>query len=194
MLCRGDFADSFLLMRPFVLVTDKPDKSWLVYPPLVRTSAAYIIGNIAEAAFPTEHFQAGTMRAFCGDQANRQGNQFTREVADRSEKLGFVVRREIFMSELGVSASNGDFGDVDVLAWKGGSADVFVVECKCLRTAVSVRDVVERLDDYRGERDDSLGKHLRRLNWLKTNPSAVCALTGIPRRRSDSKGCWSRTS
>jgi hypothetical protein len=169
-----------LLMRPFVMLRGAPSKIWLVYPPLVKTSAAYIIGNIAESAFPTEHFRTRTMRAFCGDQANRQGNQFTRDVADRAEKLGFVARREVFMSALGCPASAGDFGDVDVLAWKGGSPDIYVIECKRLRTAISVRDVVERLDDYRGEREDSLGKHLRRLNWLKANPSAVCALTGIP--------------
>ena len=46
--------------------------------------------------------------------------------------------------------------------------------------AASVRDVVDRLDEFRGERDDKLGKHLRRLNWLKSNPAAVSALSGIP--------------
>jgi hypothetical protein len=169
-----------LLMRPLVLLSIKPEKRWLVYPPLVHKSAAYIVGNIGEAAFPTEHFRTDAMRAFCGDQANRQGNQFTHEVADRTEQLGFVARREVAMSALGVPASAGDFGDVDVLAWKRDSTDVFVIECKCLRTAISVRDVVDRLDEYRGERDDSLGRHLRRLNWLKANPTAVSVLTGIP--------------
>jgi hypothetical protein len=150
------------------------------YPPLVYKSAAYVTGNLGEAAFPTEHFRTDAMRAFCGDRANRQGNQFTHQVGDRAEQLGYVARRTVAMSALGVPASAGDCGDVDVLAWKRGSSDVFVIECKCLRTAISVRDVVDRLDEFRGERDDSLGKHLRRLNWLKDNPSTVSTLTGIP--------------
>ena len=92
------------------------------------------------------------------------------------------------MSAFGVPASAGDFGDVDVLAWKIDSNGVFVIECKCLRTATSVRDVVDRLEEYRGERDDSLGKHLRRLDWLQRNPSAVSSLTGIPEATITLKG------
>lgn len=92
------------------------------------------------------------------------------------------------MRSLGVPASLGDFGDVDVLAWKLGQPEVFVIECKYLRTATSVRDVVDRLDEFRGERDDYLAKHLRRLNWLKSNPAAVVALTGIPATAIKFKG------
>jgi hypothetical protein len=33
-----------------------------------------------------------------------------------------------------------------------------------------------------------LGKHLRRLNWLKSNPSAVIAMTGIPATAIQFKG------
>lgn len=169
-----------LVMRPLVLLTNKPAKQWLVYPPVVERSAAYLINGLSEAAFPTEHFQSKAMIKFCGDQANRQGNQFTHQVADRSEQLGFTARREVSMCALGVPASAGDYGDVDVLAWRDGSPNVFVIECKCLRMAATVREVVDRLDQYRGECDDSLAKHLRRLTWLESNPAAVITLTGIP--------------
>lgn len=169
-----------MLMRPLVLLSNNPSKRWLVYPPLVQKSCAYVLNGIAEATFPTEHFQSEAMLKFWGDQANRQGNEFTHVVANHAEGLGFTTCREVFMSRLGVPAAIGDFGDVDVLAWKTNSSDVFIIECKYLRTAKTVRDVVDRLDEYRGERDDSLGKHLRRLNWLKYNPATVSALTGIP--------------
>jgi hypothetical protein len=169
-----------LLMRPLVLVSDKPHKCWLVYPPLMRRSAAYVLHGIGEAAFPTEHFRSRAMRQFCGEQANHQGNEFTSDVANRIEQLGLSVRRQVLMSAFGVPSCEGDYGDVDVLAWKDRSPIVYVVECKHLRTAASVRDVVDRLDEYRGERNDSLGKHLRRLNWLRSNPAALSALTSIP--------------
>ena len=177
-----------LLMRPLVLLQNAPDRRWLVYPPLVHKSAIYLVGNIAEAAFPTEHFQSQAMLAFCGDQAKRRGNQFALDVADIVERSGFLANRHVQMSALGVPASAGDLGDVDVLAWKPGSTAVLIIECKYLRTAVSVRDVVDRLDEYRGERDDSLGKHLRRLNWLKANPASVSAMVGFPMERIRFKG------
>jgi hypothetical protein len=55
-----------LLMRPLVLLTDKPEKHWLVYPPLVERSNAYILNGISEAAFPTEHFRSKAMASFWG--------------------------------------------------------------------------------------------------------------------------------
>jgi len=177
-----------LLMRPLVLLANEPTKRWLAYPPLIQRSNAYILNGIGEAEFPTEHFRSVEMRRFCGDQANRQGHQFAHAVADRMEQLGCLVRREVSMSSLGVPASLGNYGDVDVLAWKFGQPHVFIIECKYLRTAASVRDVVDRLDEFRGERDDYLAKHLRRLNWLKSNPSAVVALTGIPATAIQFKG------
>ena len=99
----------------------------------------------SEAEFPTEHFRSPEMRRFCGDQANRQGNPFTHSVADRMEQLGYVVRREVSMRSLDVPTSIGDFGDIDVLAWKSGQPNVLVIECKYLRTSTSVCNVVDRL-------------------------------------------------
>jgi hypothetical protein len=177
-----------LLMRPLILLSNDPEKRWLVYPHMMERSHAYVLYGLTESAFPTEHFQSKAMLQFCGEQANRQGNRFTHDVADHLEQLGFKTLRETRMSALGVPTSLGDFGDVDVVAWKAGSHVAFVIECKYLRTAASVRDVVDRLDEYRGERDDSLAKHLRRLNWLKSNPSHLCGLTGIPTTAIQSKG------
>jgi hypothetical protein len=169
-----------LVMRPLILISNNPDKRWLVYPHMMERSHAYLLHGLTQSAFPTEHFQSRAMLEFCGERANRQGNRFTHDVADRLEQLGFKTLRETGMSALGVPTSLGDFGDVDVVAWKVGSHVAFIIECKHLRTAASVRDVVDRLDEYRGERDDSLAKHLRRLDWLKSSPSHLCALTGIP--------------
>jgi hypothetical protein len=169
-----------LLMRPLVLMSAKPEKRWLVYPPLLAMNRLYVLNGVSEAAFPRHHFQSEAMLTFLDGQVNRQGHEFEHEVANHLEQLGFHTRRNIFMTALGASASSGVSGDVDVLAWKHNSSNVLVIECKHLRMAASVRDVVDRLDEFRGERDDKLGKHLRRLNWLKSNPAAVSALSGIP--------------
>jgi hypothetical protein len=169
-----------LLTRPLLLISVAPENRWLVYAPLVEQSASYVLEALTSAGFPAEKFRSRSMKKFIGELAAREGRSFTQRVANKIAQLGFVTEREVLMSLLGVSAAEGDFGDVDVLAWGAEAKLVYVIECKHLRTAISVRDVVDRLDEYKGERDDSLGKHLRRLNWLRSKPTAVASLTGIP--------------
>ena len=171
-----------LLVRPLVLLATTPEKRWLVYPPLVEKSAAYLLHNLADASFPTEHFRSKAMIEYWGEQANRHGHKFTNAVSTELQSLGWNVRSEVTMSSLGVPATDGDLGDVDVIAWKVTPSVVLLIECKRLRPAISVRDVVERLDEYRGERDDSLGKHLRRVEWIRNHPEAIASLTGIESR------------
>ena len=169
-----------LLLRPLVQLTQGSKSRWLVHAPLVERSSSYLLNGLCHAAFATEHFSAESMRQFCGEVANEQGHRFAGAVGDHLEELGYDTKREIAMTALGASALLGDLGDVDVMAWKAESNEVLIIECKHLRIAASVRDVVDRLEEYRGERDDSLGKHLRRFNWLKANSCHVSALTGIP--------------
>ena len=73
-------------------------------------------------------------------------------------------------------------GDVDVLAWDATRGRVYIVECKCLRVAATIREVVQRLEDFKGDRKekDSLGRHLRRIDWLKTNIGQLARYTGVP--------------
>jgi hypothetical protein len=156
-----------LLMRPIVQVRDDPQKQWLVFPPALATTAKYVLDNVATADFPVEHFTSDAMRQFWGDQVNRQGHRFENEVADVFEQAGFCALRQVPMRAMGVSDVEGDLGDIDVLAWKIGQPVVLIVECKRLRDARSVRDVVDRLDKYRGEVGDDLSKHLRRVTWLR---------------------------
>jgi hypothetical protein len=85
------------------------------------------------------------------------------------------------MAELGAH-KNPDLGDIDVLAWRSDSRIVFLVEAKRLTPALTVREVIQRLEEFRGDekRNDSLGKHVRRIKWLENNLSGVEKLTGIP--------------
>jgi hypothetical protein len=162
-----------LLMRPLIQVQSLPKKLWLIFPPGLKASADYLLGNLGSAAFPVEHFNTTIMQRFWGDQVNRQGRKFEHEVSEIFGNLGFSVLPQVFMKSLGVPESEGDFGDIDVLAWRSDLSIVFVVECKHLRDATSVRDVVDRLDEYRGQVGDSLGKHLRRVEWLRKNPEKL---------------------
>ena len=85
------------------------------------------------------------------------------------------------MTGLGASKKDG-LGDVDVLAWNDASGRVFVIECKRLLMATTVREVVQRLEDFQGNKEekDSLGRHLRRIDWITKHSDEVAKLIGIP--------------
>jgi len=168
-----------LLLRPLVLVSGPPAKSWLVSPTFLEESIAYLLHCVTEGLLPTEFFHSDEMRTHCGEIVNREGNLFTDEVAGVFAKAGFHTKTCVLMTALGTSKNDGPKGDVDVLAWRSASEPVFVVECKRLRRAATVREVIERLEEFRGGKGDSLEKHLKRFNWLKTNPGKIAALTGI---------------
>jgi hypothetical protein len=85
------------------------------------------------------------------------------------------------MTKLG-APKNPDLGDIDVLAWRRTSEDVFLVEAKRLTPALTVREVIQRLEEFRGDEkaNDSLRKHIRRIAWIEQNLAGVEKLTGIP--------------
>lgn len=168
-----------LLMRPIIQAVIGSKRHWIVYPPGVSTSVHYTLYNISVGGFPVEHFESESMRIFWGDLANSEGHKFSNDVADEFEKCGFSVRREVSMKSLHVPDSEGDLGDIDVLAWKAGSQAVFLVECKRLRDARSVSEVVDRLKEFRGEIGDSLGKHLRRVDWVVKNSERIENFIGM---------------
>lgn len=85
------------------------------------------------------------------------------------------------MTKLGAPKKEG-LGDIDVLAWDRVSGNVLAIECKRLLPAITVREVIQRLEDFRGNREekDSLGRHLRRVDWLKKNLNLLAKYTRIP--------------
>jgi hypothetical protein len=120
------------------------------------------------------------MKAYVGEQANRKGHEFTKKVEDVFLQTTMQTRIEVEMHSLGAAKQSG-LGDIDVLAWSIKSKIVYVVECKRLRMALNVREVIQRLEDFMGDvqKKDSLGKHLRRITWLQQNSSAVAKITGL---------------
>jgi hypothetical protein len=93
-----------------------------------------------------------------------------------------LQRVEIKLTELG-APRDPDLGDIDVLAWDQETDSVFLIECKRLKTALTVRQAVQQLEEFRGDLDqggkDSMAKHQRRIEWLKANPQELSKITGI---------------
>jgi hypothetical protein len=169
-----------LLMRPLVLVSLNP-RRWMISAPLFENSAKYLTGNIYEGRLPERFFSSRQLRAYTGSIVDKHGHAFAERVAEVFETSGYKTRTEIRLTELG-APRNPDLGDVDVLAWIDSETDVFITECKRLTPALTVREVIQRLEDFRGDerRKDSLRKHLARIAWLDKNRTGVQKITGIP--------------
>jgi hypothetical protein len=168
-----------LLMRPLVLVKTDP-RGWVISAPFFEKSAEYITGNIHEGRLPEHFFVSKQLRSYIGGIASQHGHAFAQQMAAVFENNGYNTRTEIRLTELG-APRNPDLGDVDVLAWREDRTDVFVTECKRLAPALTVREVIQRLEDFKGDerKRDSLGKHIVRVSWLEENRVGVEKITGI---------------
>jgi hypothetical protein len=171
-----------VLMRPLVQVAVSP-RTWFVSASMFEKSVSYILDNLERGVLPSRFFASPQTRSFLGRIVNRKGHVFAKRVYDTFEINGFAGRLEIEMTELGAPATEG-LGDIDVLAWDGASRLVYAVECKRLLTALTAREVIQRLEDFRGDKKakDSLARHLRRIDWLKSHSEPLSKLTGIPVR------------
>jgi len=169
-----------LLIRPLVLVKTNP-RRWVISAPLFENAGRYLTGNIYEGRLPDRFFVSKQLRAYIGAIVDKHGHAFAQRVAAIFRQSGYKTRTEVRLTELG-APRNPNLGDVDVLAWRESGTDVFITECKRLTPALTVREVIQRLEDFRGDerRKDSLGKHVARVAWLDKNRAGVQKITGIP--------------
>ncbi len=169
-----------VLMRPLIQVTANP-RSWFVSVPLLTQSIEYLLGNIERAYFPNSIFRSNEMKQFVGKIVHARGHAFAAEVAEVFRSAGYETKLEVELTSLGASKKDG-LGDVDVLSWNTSSGRVYAAECKRLRTAGNIREVVQRLEEFKGSREekDALFRHIRRIEWLKGHLPVLAKLTGIP--------------
>ena len=169
-----------LLMRPLVEISEQP-RTWFVSAPSFEQATKYITGSIHEGRLPDQFFRSAKMRSYIGTMRNQHGHAFTERVAVALRPNVSDLRVEVRMTEFGAPA-NPDLGDVDIFAWTISSGIVFLIECKRLTPALTVREVILRLEEFRGDerKNDSLRKHIRRVNWLEQNRFGVERITRIP--------------
>lgn len=172
-----------LLVRPFVEVSQSP-RAFAISAPHLHRWKHYLSHSIVSGHLPDRIFRSPAMKSYLGSVANKRGHEFTKDVAASIHSALPDQKLEIKLTELGAPAEP-DLGDIDVLAWNSSTGVVFLMECKCLKAALTVRQVIQQLEEFRGDKDekDSLAKHQRRIDWLKTNPSAISQLTEIPSTR-----------
>jgi hypothetical protein len=167
-----------LTRRPIVQL-DIEGNDLVVSPILLDRSAAYLLG-CAEGRLPIDLFDSAAMRTWIGRAVDREGHQFNQDVAQRLSDLGWSVRSEVSMTELGAREQ---LGDIDVIAWRGDVGQVCVIECKRLMFARTIGEIGERLVEYgtltsSGQRTP-IQKHLDRVQYLSANPQRLSKFTGL---------------
>jgi hypothetical protein len=166
-----------LMARPIVK-TGLGERDLLLYAPgLVHDAFANLVVGSSTGGFDAEYFSSQEMRAWIGSANNKRGHEFNERVAEEFRKLNFKARASVDMAEFNVPAAMGDLGDIDVLAWST-SGLVYVIECKNLRFAMTVGEIVDQLNRFRGEANDELHKHMRRCDWLNQNLERLAQVIG----------------
>lgn len=171
-----------LLWRPFVQIDETGDPMFLLGGDFVRRAMQHRLDYLYRGMLDADRFGSAKMRAYVGDVANKRGAQFNALVLTEVRRLGLFAEAEVELTTLGAPAQGPDgrgWGDVDVLAFDVRRRLVHACECKALMEARSVAEIVEQLNAFSGDRDDLLGKHLRRVDWLKHNLATAGRVFGL---------------
>lgn len=167
-----------LIARPLVRLGISDDADLLYAPGFLHKAFGYTVEGAYFGRFDTGHFRTSAMRSWIGSINDRQGHDFNDQVAEEFRKRGFHALSSVGMATFTPPLELADLGDVDVLAWTEQGL-VIVVECKHLRLAMTIGEIAEQLNRFRGEATDELGRHLRRYNWLREHPDMLGRGIGV---------------
>lgn len=167
-----------LTSRPLVTCGPADDDATPVFFGLhhLGTSVSYLFENVQSAWFPLEFFTTDAMRRYWGRVADAEGAAFTQEAAAALRALGWHTATEVQMSSLGAPE---ELGDLDVVAWRADDPRVLLIECKRLQPARTIGEIAELLNKFRGEGNDRLAVHVRRIAWVRAHPDALARRLGL---------------
>ena len=161
--------------RPILVLGDKDDEVVFYGAGALKRGFEYLLERSESGHLPQEFFTSNDMKQYIGAVNSERGHAFARSVADQMREKGWEVRNEVKMTELGGSS---ELGDVDVLAWKS-NGEIQIIECKRLQLARTVAEITEICRRFRGEAEDELGKHVRRVNWIRNNHAGLQRIVGF---------------
>ena len=114
--------------------------------------------------FHSEFFHSQAMKSYVGMVTHAKGSEFTDQVCRHFLDIGWKVKNEVSMTSLEAPTV---LGDIDVMATKEGN--MLIIECKNLHIPITISEIADIRNRFRGELKDELSKHLARVNWVKKN-------------------------
>jgi hypothetical protein len=163
------------LRRPF-LVEEKKDETWLVWGHRhMKEAHLYLLQTCFGGRMQAT---SDVMKALVSHHANREGEAFNDQVADRlAEKPKLVAHRRVKKIGTG-KASIQSLGDIDVLVIDEERYRIYVLECKNLafaRTPFELAAELRALTETTPQHRSMIEKHKRRVVWLKANLDVMLA-------------------
>ena len=157
---------------------------YAISPGLFGEGFAVTLSQYYEGEFEASDCISSNMQSWIGKEKYRRGHAFAQEIFTVVQKLGYKAYLEIKLTELLNEQLDRDWGDVDVLAWKPGSGEVFAIECKNLKTAKTPIEMADQLNAFGGQtvangKRDELLKHLDRCDFLRQRYKRVAETIGV---------------
>ena len=162
------------LRRPFLV--EEQDGTWLVWGHRhMKEAHLYLLQTCFGGRMQAT---SDAMKALVSRHANREGEAFNDEVADRlAEKPVLVVHRRLRKIGRGKSSIQPP-GDIDVLVIDEERGRIYVLECKNLafaRTPFELAAELRALTESTPHHRSMIEKHKHRVDWLRGNLNAVLA-------------------
>ena len=162
-------------LRPLLAFGENDSDEVLYGAGSLRQGFGLLIGRAEEGQFPTDFFTSKEMKKYIGSVNDQRGHAFAEAVADELRKNGWAARNEVQMTSLGAKK---ELGDLDVLSWSP-AGQVLLIECKRLQLARTVAEIAEICRRFRGEAKDELGRHVRRVEWVRQNTESLTSIAGF---------------
>lgn len=168
-----------LVRRPLLRWTEGGTKRVMVSPAIAEHSLGHFMVRFYQGEYEPNFFMSDSAKAWIGKAAKREGDAFEDQVAAELGREGFIVTQRVLMPQLGAPK---ELGEIDVIAFDPKKAVVWVIECKNLREARTIKEISEQLGKCTGRSDvrgDIVYKHIRRMDWLKTHLGALPKLLRV---------------
>lgn len=174
------------LRRPFVVV-EESESVWLVWGhrhmrDAQRSLLHTCFGGRMQAS-------SDEMKALVSRHANREGEAFNDEVANRFVSLSEVAVKRRVKKVGGGSQAIHPPGDIDVFICNKANHTVYVLECKNLafaRTPFELASEIRALTESTPQHRSMIEKHQRRVQWVRENLEAILVWVGA----NDSGDLW----
>lgn len=167
-----------VMLRPLIECGLAESAKYVFGVGTLREAIAYVLESTTEGSFDKDVFRSKEMRSYIGRRVDESGRSFTELVASSMRDFGWQAKTEVKMSELG-AGKNPNLGDVDVIAWSN-NGNILAIECKRLKRSRSISEIAQSCARFAGTEGDHLHKHLRRVQWLKENLSALGRFAKVP--------------
>lgn len=160
-------------LRPILAFDLKEEPTLLVAPNALREGFIYLLDGTMNGRLKQKFYTTPKMKNEWWGKAS-EGHTFNSEVVAELRAHGWTVEEGIGIPQIINKPTVINFGDIDALAWREGSNDILVIECKDLSFARNYSEAAALLSTFQGQTDekgkrDKLRLHIDRVEFAKEN-------------------------